>query len=89
MKYMATWRIAPEHYRAALERFRATGAPVPEGVTLLGRWHAPGSQSGFALCETDDPVGVARHIAEWGDVLAVEITPVIEDGEAAAALPEG
>ena len=89
MKYMVTWRIAPEQYRAAMERFRDTGAPAPEGVAMLGRWHAPGSRTGFQLVEAGDPVPLARHMADWGDLLELHVTPVLEDAEAAAALPEG
>jgi hypothetical protein len=28
MKYMVTWKISPEHYKAAVERFLKTGAPA-------------------------------------------------------------
>jgi len=54
MKFMVTWKIAPAHQREAGRRFLDGGAPPPDGMRILGRWHAPGSAAGFALCETDD-----------------------------------
>jgi hypothetical protein len=47
MKCMVAWKIPPGCYKAAVERFLNTGAPNPTGVKTLGRWHAPGSSSGW------------------------------------------
>ena len=41
MKYMLCWSIQPESYNAALDAFLEGGAPMPEGLRSLGRWHAP------------------------------------------------
>jgi phage FluMu protein gp41 len=89
MKFMVTWRVAPEHFARAAERFLGTGSPMPEGLTMIGRWHGPGSTTGFLLVETDDLATLATHAAEWSDVLAAEVTPVLEDSEAGAALAKG
>lgn len=89
MKFMATWKIPPAHQREAAARFLAGGAPSPDGMTMLGRWHAPGSARGFVLCEADDLGPVAAHLAEWGDLLELEIVPVIEDEAAGAAMAAG
>lgn len=87
MKYMLAWKISPNDHEAAGKRFLASGAPVPEGLTLLGRWHAPGSARGWALFEGD--VGaLARHAAEWANRLETDITPVLEDEQAGAALQD-
>jgi hypothetical protein len=58
---------------------------MPDGLKALGRWHAPGSHHGWLLCETDDPVALAEHMAQWAAMLELEITPVVEDEEAASA----
>jgi len=89
MKFMATWKVAPEHQRVAARRFIAGGAQPPEGMQILGRWHAPGSAMGFAPCETDDLVLVAAHLAEWGNLLELNVIPVIEDEAAGVALARG
>ena len=59
MKYMLCWSILPENYNAAVDAFLERGAPMPEGLTSLGRWHATGSTRGWLLCEAEDPVADA------------------------------
>lgn len=85
MKYMICWSISPENYNAAFDAFLEGGAPMPNGLTALGRWHTPGSMKGWLLCETDDPIALAQHIAEWAPLLRLEVTPVIGDEAAAEA----
>ncbi len=86
MKFMGTWRMPPERQPAAVDRFLENSAAVPEGVALLGRWHAPGSMHGFVLFETDDLTALAAHQAEWSDVVEINLTPVIEDEQAGEAM---
>jgi len=82
MKYMLSWSIPPENYDAALDAFLEGGAPMPEGVTALGRWHSPGSYRGWLLCETDNMIDLSQHVAQWASLLRIEVTPVIDDAEA-------
>jgi hypothetical protein len=82
MKFMVAWKISPECYKAAAERFLQTGAPDPEGLKTIGRWHAPGSACGWHAVE-GDVSALAELSATWGDLLELQITPVIEDAEAA------
>jgi len=79
------WRIAPGSYKAAVESFLNSGAPVPSGIKTLGRWHAPGSSHGWHLVE-GEAASVAEHVAVWANLLEIEVSPVIEDTEAAASL---
>lgn len=85
MKYMVTWKIPTQSYKEAVEVFLRTGAPMPEGLVSLGRWHVPGSTKGWVLVETDDAVSLAEHMAEWAGMLELDISPVIEDAEAGKA----
>ena len=89
MKFMIAWKLDPSRQAAAAERFLASGAPMPDGMELVGRWHAPGSAQGFLLVETDDLGALSTHIAHWGDVLEFVVTPVLEDAEAGAAIATG
>lgn len=86
MKFMIAWKIPPGSHKAAAESFISSGAPVPAGLTMLGRWHAPGSMYGWLLLESSDNVTLAQHAAEWANYLELSITPVISDEEAAAGL---
>lgn len=83
---MISWKIAPGHHKAAVAAFLKGGAPMPDGLTMLGRWHGPGSASGWALAEVKDPKALSQHIAEWADLLEFQVTPVLEDADAAQAL---
>ncbi len=85
MKFMVVWKITPGHYKAAVERFLKTGAPPPAGGKTLGRWHVPGSAQGWHLIEASGPEALAEHAFEWGDVITLEIHPVVEDAAAGAA----
>ena len=89
MLYMMQWSIKSDDYDKAHDRFLKAGAPMPEGSTSLGRWHAPGSVKGWLLVETDRPEALYAHAAEWGDVLSWETTPVLTDEQAGASSVEG
>ena len=86
VKYMISWKIAPGHHKPAAEAFLKGGAPMPKGLSLIGRWHAPGSAYGWAVVEGRDPTALAQHIAEWANLLEFQITPVIQDADAAKAI---
>ena len=84
MKTMIVWRTVPGKYKPAVEAFLKAGGPVPPGAKTVGRWHTPGSTLGWHLIE-GDLTAVAEHVAEWGDLLEIEVYPVIEDADAGAA----
>ncbi len=86
MKFMVAWKIPPGSHKPAAETFLRSGAPVPAGLKLLGRWHAPGSGYGWLLVEGNDTTALAQHMAEWANYLELQITPVIDDAEAGAGL---
>ena len=85
MKIMVAWKIAPGCYKAAVERFLGTGAPDPEGLKTIGRWHAPGSSYGWDVYE-GTPAAGAELAAFWGDLLEFQITPVLDDAEAGSIM---
>jgi hypothetical protein len=85
MKYMLSWSIPTSTYKPAVEAFLSGGAPMPEGLASLGRWHALGSTRGWLLCEAKDPVALAQHVAEWATMLEIEVSAVIDDEQAGTA----
>lgn len=68
------------------ERFKQTGAPPPEGVTMVGRWHAAEGNRGWLIAETDDADGIARWLQEWTDLVSFEVTPVLTDEQFRAVI---
>ena len=85
MKFMVVWKTVPGKYKSALDQFLGGGGPVPAGAKTVGRWHTPGSTLGWHLIEATDLTLIAQHVADWADVLELEVHPVIEDAEAGAA----
>ena len=85
MKFMVSWKIPPGSHKTVAEIFLSSGAPLPEGINLVGRWHAPGTIYGWLLVE-GDATALAQHVAEWANLIEFQITPVIEDAEAVASL---
>jgi len=85
MKYMVTWKIPTGSYQTVIETYLKTGAPPPAGVTNLGRYHSPGSATGWILVE-GDAEAVATSVAEWSGLAVLEAHPVIEDAEATRSL---
>ena len=59
--------------------------PPPKDVTQVARYHVPGSILGWHLLETDDMTALAEHVNNWGDLIDIELNPVIEDAQAAEA----
>ena len=82
MLYLMEWSIKDGCAEKAVTKFLSTGAPMPEGCRLVGRWHAPGSVNGWLLADTEDPKTVYEHASEWAELLSWKTTPVLVDEEA-------
>jgi hypothetical protein len=85
MKYIVNWTLPQGTFNAATARFLETGGVAPNGVRMLGRWHGMSGQ-GFAIAESDDPKALFLWQAQWADVLALTVTPCLEDADAGAVL---
>ena len=85
MKYIVSWTLPQASYSAATARFLETGGAPPKGVDMLGRWHGMNGQ-GFAIAESNDAKALYLFQAQWADLIAIEITPCLEDADAGAVL---
>ncbi len=86
MKFIVQWNGLPTAENSVIERFTKTGGQPPEGVKMLGRWHAIGGLHGFAVVEAEDTRGLSALALEWGDLLTMSIVPAVTDEELGAAL---
>ncbi len=70
MLFLITYRhsLAPTQ-RVSFERFKQSEAMPPAGVTMVARWQMRDGSGGVTMCETSDPVPLARWASEWADVL--------------------
>lgn len=82
MLFLMEWKIKDGCAQKAVTKFLSTGAPLPNGSTLIGRYHAPGSVNGWLIVETEDPCLVYEHASEWGELLNWNTTPVLKDEDA-------
>lgn len=81
-KYMVAWDLPPEHRDEAIGRFMEGSAmQTPDGITVLGRWHAVGGVIGWCVVETDDPKIMADWLVLWTDLFTYDITPILGDEE--------
>ena len=81
MLFITKWKVQPDNFIAAIKRF-TSGDPTqefPDGVRLVGRWHAPASSSGVAILESDNPEAVMKWTLKWNDLMDITLEPVIED----------
>lgn len=84
--FITHWTIKPDEYHATATRFLNHGAPMPEGLRLVGRFHTPNSQQGWLITETSDLTLLYEHLASWSTQMSFDTTPVLTDEEAAKAL---
>ena len=85
MQYIVSWMLPQGTFNAAISRFLETGGAPPKGVQMLGRWHGMSGQ-GFAVAESTDAKALFQWQAQWGDLLAMSVTPCLEDADAGAVL---
>jgi hypothetical protein len=88
MKFILTfdWTPDAEERAEGIARFQKTGGLPPKGVKLLGRWTRADLSGGFALLETDDATKLLGFAYLWGDLMDLEILPVLDDQELSTAL---
>lgn len=88
MRFMITFPLTHHAYKERISRFLETGAPPPDGVTVLGRWFTASHNKGFMLAQADDPKALFRYVSEWTDLMDFEIDPVVTDDEPASVLKD-
>ena len=86
MLFHITYEFSPLERTSAQKRFKETGAPPPEGVTMHGRWHSAAGHIGFLVAESSDTIAIARWMQSWTDLLTFDITPVLTDEEVAEVI---
>ena len=92
MKFCANYRAPHDTWLQAMRTFSfltpEQRADVGAGVRLIGRWHDMSARRGVAILESDDLAAVERFIGRWNTVMDVDLAPVLDDEEAAAAAKE-
>ncbi|MGY2189025.1 hypothetical protein D3C87_977520 [compost metagenome] len=86
MLFIVSWTISSANRNSAIERFLKTGGAPPEGVKMLGRWHAVGGAAGFGIAEASDPVPIQKWVLQWSDLMNMEVQAALTDEQIAPLL---
>lgn len=86
MLFIVSWSISPANRNSVIKRFLDTQGTPPDGVKMLGRWHAVGGSSGFGIAETDDVVQIQKWVLQWNDLMDMEVHAALTDAQAGPLL---
>ena len=92
MKFMVTWDVPSDNWLPVIKAFSsmsaAERADYGDGVTPVGRWHDAVGRKGVVIVEAGGIAAVQRYMGKWNPFMKLEITPVVEDEDAAAVYAE-
>ena len=84
--YLLTYNVPNSNRDETIKRFaKGDGMNAPDGAELIGRWHAAGGGTGWAIIETNDPAILSAWMLQWNDIMDVTFVPVLTDDELGAA----
>jgi len=86
MLFMVIETFRNQDAKAVYRRFRDKGRMLPDGVAFVGSWVTADLGRCFQLMEASDVALLQKWVAEWSDLAAFEIVPVVAGKETAAAL---
>jgi Domain of unknown function (DUF3303) len=86
MLFMVIEEFRNQDAKSVYRRFQSKGRMMPDGLTFVNSWVAADLGRCFQLMECDDVTLLQKWIAEWSDLVAFEIVPVVPGKDTAAAL---
>jgi hypothetical protein len=86
MQFMVIETFRGQDAKAIYRRLKAQGRMMPEGLKFVSSYVAADLGRCFQLMECDDASLLQRWVAEWSDLMAFEIVPVVAGKETAQAL---
>jgi hypothetical protein len=88
MLFMVVEKFRNQDAKSIYRRLRDRGRQMPAGLAFVSSWVAADLGRCFQLMECSDVTSLQRWVAEWSDLMEVEIIPVVPGKDAAAALAE-
>jgi len=86
MMFMVVEIFRNQDARTIYRRLREKGRMMPDGLKFVSSWVAADLGRCFQLMEADDITLLQRWVADWSDLIAFEIVPVVEGKDTARAL---
>jgi hypothetical protein len=79
--------VVIEHYRngdplPVYRRLRERGRQMPSGVAYRGSWITEDLGHCYQVMECDTRAGLDRWMAQWNDLVAFEVIPVMTSDQA-------
>ena len=89
MKFLITWSLHEEKRHDTLAMFAQMSddqeaAMMPEGMSLIGRWHDLVGGTGAAIYEVENASVISAYALQWNRFMDIDIVPVVDDAEAKA-----
>jgi uncharacterized protein DUF3303 len=88
MLFMVIEEFRNQDAKSVYRRFQSKGRMMPDGLAFVNSWVAADLGRCFQLMECDDVTLLQKWIAEWSDLVAFEIVPVVTGKDTAAALAD-
>ena len=88
MLFMVIEEFRDQDAKSVYRRFREKGRMMPDGLTFVSSWVSADLGRCFQLMECDNVTLLQKWIAEWSDLMAFEIVPVVPGKDTAAALAD-
>jgi Protein of unknown function (DUF3303) len=86
MLFMVIEEFRDQDAKSVYRRFREKGRMMPDGLTFVNSWVSADVGRCFQLMECDNVTLLQQWVAEWSDLVAFEIVPVVPGKDTAAAL---
>jgi hypothetical protein len=86
MLFMVIETFRGQDAKAVYARFVHKGRMAPDGLHFIDSWVAADLSRCFQLMECADVTLLQRWVAEWSDLTAIEIVPVVPGKDTAAVL---
>jgi hypothetical protein len=86
MLFMVIEEFRDQDAKSVYRRFHEKGRLMPDGLAFVNSWVSADLGRCFQLMECDDITLLQKWIAEWSDLMAFEIVPVVSGKDTAAAL---
>ena len=88
MLFMVIESFRNQDPKPIYRRLRDKGRQMPEGLSFVGSWVTADLGRCFQLMECGDITLLQRWVAQWSDLMACEIVPVVAGKDTAAALAD-
>jgi hypothetical protein len=81
MLFMVIERFKPGTIPDIYRQLRDSGRSLPDGLTYVDSWIEASFARCFQLMACDDARLLQAWVLQWGDLVDIEIAPVVPSGE--------